>query len=122
MRTVLFIAAVVLLGTAGDMAVSHAMKRTGTFEFLSPSSIGRALLRAFRNVWMWAGIAFMTAAFFSLLAVLSWADVSVVVPATSLSYVTGALGARFLLGENVEPIRWAGILLVCAGVALVSAS
>jgi drug/metabolite transporter (DMT)-like permease len=34
--------------------------------------------------------------------------------------VAGALGAKLLLGEHVTPLRWAGILLVTAGVALVS--
>jgi drug/metabolite transporter (DMT)-like permease len=72
--------------------------------------------------WMWIGIGLEAVGFFSLLALLSWADVSVVVPATALSYVTGACGAKFLLNEKVAPLRWAGVLLVCLGVALVSIS
>lgn len=122
MRIILFIAIVVLSGTAGDIAVSHAMKRTGEVDILRPASILRALFRAFRMGWMWIGIGLMAAGFFSLLALLSWADVSVVVPATALSYVVGALGAKFLLHEEVAPVRWAGVLLVCLGVALISIS
>jgi len=53
---------------------------------------------------------------------LSWADVSIVVPATALSYVTAAFGAKYLLHEDVAPLRWAGVFLVCAGVALLSLS
>jgi len=53
---------------------------------------------------------------------LSWADVSFVVPATALSYVSGALGAKFLLNEHVATARWAGVLLVCLGVTLISLS
>jgi drug/metabolite transporter (DMT)-like permease len=68
---------------------------------------------------MWLGVALMTTAFFSLLAVLSTENVSLVVPATALSYGAGALGGKFFLGEQVTPRRWAGVLLVCAGVALV---
>jgi drug/metabolite transporter (DMT)-like permease len=41
-----------------------------------------------------------------------------VVPATALSYAVGTLGARFVLGERVTLVRWAGVALVCAGVAL----
>jgi len=52
---------------------------------------------------------------------LSWADVSFVIPATALSYVVGALGARILLGERLGPMRWVGILLVSLGVAIVCA-
>jgi drug/metabolite transporter (DMT)-like permease len=122
MRTTIFIAIVVFGGTAGDIAVSHAMKRIGDIENLRPRAIGRFMARAFRMVWLWIGIALMAVGFFSLLALLSWADVSVVVPATALSYVAAAFGAKYLLNENVAPLRWAGVLLVCIGVALLSVS
>ena len=122
MRLVLFIAIVVIGGSAGDIAVSHAMKQIGEVHPLTPAVIARVLFRAFRLPWMWIGIGLMAVGFFSLLAVLSWADVSVVVPATALSYVAGAVGAKFLLKEQVTPVRWAGVLLVCIGVALISIS
>ena len=122
MRLALFIAIVVLGGTSGDIAVSHAMKQVGEVHPLTPAVISRVLGRAFRMGWMWIGIGLMAVGFFSLLALLSWADVSVVVPATALSYVAGAFGAKFLLHEKVAPVRWAGVLLVCLGVALISMS
>ena len=122
MRMIIFIAIVVLGGTAGDISVSHAMKRIGEIEVFHPAAIWGVLLRAFRMGWMWIGIALMAVSFFSLLALLSWADVSIVVPATALSYVAAAIGAKYLLHEEVAPVRWAGVLLVCAGVALVSLS
>jgi uncharacterized membrane protein len=34
--------------------------------------------------------------------------------------VVGALGAKYLLKEDVNAARWAGVLLVCAGVVLVT--
>jgi multidrug transporter EmrE-like cation transporter len=120
MRMILFIAIVVLGGAAGDVAVSHAMKQIGEIEVLRPSVIWKVMVRAFQIGWLWIGIALMALAFFSLLALLSWADVSIVVPATALSYVTAAFGAKYLLHEKVAPLRWAGVFLVCAGVALLS--
>src|SRR5213594_2878669 len=98
------------------------MKQIGSVQPLTAFTILRFLGRAFRMGWLWIGIALMAAGFFSLLALLSWADVSLVVPATALSYVAGALGAKFLLNEHVTPARWAGVLLVCLGVALISMS
>lgn len=118
----LFIGIVVIAGTAGDICLSHAMKRIGGDFTFKLSTILPMIGRAFRITWMWIGIALMAVAFFSLLALLSWADASLVVPATALSYVAGALGAKFFLGEKVSSIRWAGALLVCAGVALLSLS
>jgi len=122
MQTVLFIGIIVLAGTGGEIAVTHAMKQIGEVHVFRPASLLGVLGRVLRIGWMWAGIALMSAAFFSLLALLTWADVSFVVPATALSYVIGALGARFLLHERVTPVRWTGVLLVSVGVALISLS
>jgi len=66
-------------------------------------------------------IGLLSMGFFSLLALLFWADVSFVIPATASTYVVGGLGARFPLGERLSPARWAGIVLVSVGVALVCA-
>jgi drug/metabolite transporter (DMT)-like permease len=121
-RLVIFIGIVVLTGTAGDLCVTYAMKQIGEVHSFRPSVVLPMLARAFRLAWMWLGIALMAIAFFSLLALLSWADASLVVPATALSYVSGAIGAKFLLGEKIAPMRWAGVVLVCIGVALLSFS
>ncbi len=119
MRGIVFLAMIVLSGTAGDLCVSRAMKHIGEVKKFTPRHLLGVLLRAFRVGWMWLGLALMTVAFFSLLAILSWENVSFVVPATALNYAVGALGARFLLGERVSAKRWGGVLLVCCGVALV---
>jgi len=122
MRTFLFLAVVVLSGTGGDIAVTHAMKQIGEVNSFTPRALARVLWRALQSAWMWLGIALMTLAFFSLLALLSWAQVSFVVPATAANYVVGAVGAKFLLKERVSQTRWAGLVLVAAGVAMVCAA
>jgi drug/metabolite transporter (DMT)-like permease len=71
---------------------------------------------------MWMGVGLMALSFFAFIMVLSWAEVSFVVPATAANYIAGAFGARFLLKERVSRARWAGVLLVAAGVALVCAA
>jgi uncharacterized membrane protein len=119
MRTALTLIVLVLAGTGGDIAVAHAMKRLGELHSFSPMVILRFLGRAFREGWMWVGIAQLSLAFCSLLFLLSWEAVSFVVPAMALSYVTGAIGGKYFLGERLSPWRWAGIALVSVGVALV---
>ncbi len=95
------------------------MKQIGEVHDFRPRAIVRVLARALRLKWLWIGIALMTVSFFSLLAILSFENVSFVVPVSALGYVAGALGGRFFLGERVNWRRWAGILLVCVGVTLV---
>ena len=118
MRTALILAVVVLTGTGGEIALTHAMKRIGEMQHFSPASIARFLLRALRDAWLWIAISLMAISFYAFLTMLSWYPVSFVVPATSLAYVVGAFGARFLLGEHLNATRWTGVALICLGVAL----
>ncbi|MBI1738767.1 MAG: glycosyltransferase, partial [Acidobacteria bacterium] len=121
MRTALFIAIVVLTGTAGEICVTLAMKRIGEVHDFSPRALRDVVVRAFRIGWMWLGILLMALSFYAFLALLSWNPVSFVIPALALNYAVGALGAKYLLQEHVGGTRCAGVLLVCAGVALVCA-
>jgi drug/metabolite transporter (DMT)-like permease len=113
---------IVFAGTGGELAVSRAMKQIGEVHDFSPRNVASVIGRAFRIGWMWFGISLMTAAFFALLAMLSWENVSFVIPVTALSYVAGAFGGQYLLGERIPTKRWLGVLLVCVGVALVCIS
>ena len=56
----------------------------------------------------------------SRMALLSWADLSYVLPVTAVGYVLVAVVGKVLLNEQITTQRWAGIGLIVAGVALVS--
>jgi drug/metabolite transporter (DMT)-like permease len=120
-RDVIFYLLIIGAGTGGELCVSRAMKVVGEVKDFRPGALIRVAGRALRLPWMWAGLSLMATAFFSLLAVLSVENVSLVVPVTALSYAGGALGGKFFLGEKVTRRRWAGVLLVCIGVGLVIA-
>lgn len=110
---------IVIGGTFGEICVTRAMKIIGEVKDFSPRGLLRTGRRAFKVWWMWFGFALMALAYFALLGLLARADVSVVIPATALSYVVGAIGGRWFLGEDVSYRRWIGVLLVCVGVVLV---
>jgi drug/metabolite transporter (DMT)-like permease len=121
MRTLWCLTVLLVTGTGGDLAAARAMKQTGEVAQLNLSAIVSSLNRAFHLRWMWVSLGLQAVAFFSLLALLSWEDVSVAVPATALSYVIGAVGARWWLHERISAGRWTGIALICTGVLLVLA-
>ena len=118
MRTALILGFVVLTGTCGEISLTHAMKQIGEVRHFSPGAIAKVLLLSLRLAWLWVAVGLMALSFYAFLAMLSWYPVSFVVPATSLAYVTGALGAKFLLRERLSAIRWAGVACISLGVAL----
>ena len=119
-RTTLMLAVVILSGATGEIALTHGMKRVGEPASFAARELLGFLRRTVRSGWLWIGLPLMALSFYTLLLLLSWEPMSFVIPASALGYVVGTLGARYLLGEEVSPARWAGVLLVCAGVALVA--
>jgi hypothetical protein len=120
-RTVLLLAVLIFGSTAGEIAITFGMRVTGEPARLRPQALLAFLRRALRNGWFWTGVPLMALSFYSLLLLLSWNPISFVIPASALSYVVGTLGAKYILGEQISMARWAGVILVCAGVALVAA-
>lgn len=113
---------VVLAGTGGDVMVTRVMKRLARGKVwswrMAPGLIGRAAIQPD----LYIGVGLMAVAFFSLITVLSWAAVSLVIPATAANHIVGPLAAKVFLKERVTKARWLGVLLVTAGVLLVFAS
>lgn len=114
------IAMIILANSAGDVYITKGMKQVGEISTIRPRGLLSIARRALSNKTFLSGLFFMAVTFFSFLTVLSWADLSLVFPATSLVYVGSTLGAKFILRETVTLQRWTGILLVCLGVALTS--
>ncbi len=113
---------VVASSTAGDVLISHAMKRVGdvahVFRDYGALTVTRRMLT---NGALWLGVFFMALAFFSLMFALSWADVSLVAPAAaSLTFLTNAIAAKFFLHEKVDRRRWMAAMLVGCGVLLIA--
>jgi len=114
------LAVLVVSAVAGEILVTRGMKLAGEIDDFRPLPFARSLWRALRGGWLPAGVAAMAISFFALLALLSAADASFVIPATAVTYVLNTLGARLFLNERVNATRWAGALLVTAGVALLA--
>jgi multidrug transporter EmrE-like cation transporter len=105
--------------TGGEIAMTYGMKQVGEPESFRPMELLRFIGKAVRSGWVWFALPLMAVSFYSLLVLLSWAPLSVVIPASAFNYVVGTFGAKYLLQEQVTAKRWMGVLMVCVGVALV---
>ena len=115
-RKYLVLAGVTVLAAAGDSMLSHGMKQTGSISVHHLQGVIFAVL----NPWVAIGILLLLAFFATYMTALSWADLTYVLPATSLGYVLLALVARFVLHEHVSPLRWLGIVLITGGVGFIA--
>ena len=115
-RKYLVLAGVTVFAAAGDTMLSHGMKQTGSISIHHLQGLVLAVL----NPWVAVGIVLLLAFFASYMNALSWADLTYVLPATSLGYVLLAFVAKFALHEQVSPLRWLGIALISGGVGFVA--
>lgn len=72
------------------------------------------------NVWILGGIALLTLWMAAQLSMLSWADLTYVLPMTAGAYVLTAILARFFLNERISAARWIGVVVISLGVFLVA--
>jgi len=115
-RKYLVLASVTLCASIGDSLLSRGMKQTGSISLQHPSDLILAVL----NPSVAIGILLLLGFFASYMTALSWADLTYVLPATSLGYVLLTLIAKFYLHEAVTTSRWIGVLLISAGVGFVT--
>jgi uncharacterized membrane protein len=113
-KTRLFAVIVILSNAFGNFSLKWGMDRQAALT-LSPLNYIRAIL----SPWVMVGISLLILWLLTRMALLSWADLSYVLPVTSLGYVASALMGRFFLSEQITPQRWAGTLLIVGGTVLV---
>ena len=115
----LVLAGVAVFATAGDSLLARGMKGLGAVKNVSLHNLS-GLLLAILNPWVASGILLLLAFFSCYMAALSFADLTFVLPATSLGYVLVAFVARFGFHEVISWTRWLGIGLIACGVGFVA--
>jgi drug/metabolite transporter (DMT)-like permease len=116
LKTWIFTTIVVLSNAFGDFFMKRGIP--GDVRLSTPLEYVGVLFQP----WVTFGVVLLILWQMSRMALLSWADLSYVLPVTSIGYVIVALIGKWLLNEAISPRRWLGILLIMGGVALVSRS
>jgi len=119
MKTFLLLCSLVVGSSLGEILSAKGMRKVGAVSFRPKALVG-AIGRMVRSPYLFVGVACLAVAFFSFISMLSYADLSFVVPLTAVSYITNTLGARFFLKERISKARWKGTLLVTLGVTIIS--
>lgn len=114
-QVILLVFAVVFLNAVGNLALAWGMKHAPEVDLFKPLSY----LRPMWNPAVAAGIGLLILWLLTRMTLLSWADLSFVLPLTSLGYVLAAVLGKIFLHELVTPMHWAGTCLIFAGTLLV---
>lgn len=122
LKTVVVMLLAVTAGTVGDILLAKGMKELGDLSAMNLRGILTVAGQALTSPKLIFGTAMLAGFFFLWLAVLSWEDLSVALPMQALNYVLVAFLSQYFLGETVSPLRWAGIVLICIGVTIVTKS
>jgi|SRR5579871_1289512 len=106
---------VVLANALGNFSLTWGMKHFPSELGLSPV----AYIQAIFTPWVALGVALLIVWLLSRMTLLSWADLSFVLPVTSLGYVLSALIGKYFFREEISSWRWLGTVLIVSGMVLV---
>ena len=109
-----------VLEAVGVVFLSQGLHEIGEVKQISAGEIGRIIARGAGNRNILLGILFEAIFFGVLIYLLSQKDVSLIWPLTSLGFVITALAAWMIRHEHVSALRWAGIVIIVIGAALVA--
>lgn len=111
----------VLVSVSLNALAQVVLRKAMTVGTLPPAhevvALGFALAS---NLWLWAGMACYAASIGLWLVVLGRVEVSAAYPMLSIGYVIAAVLGLVFLGEQVGPMRIAGIALIGAGVVMIA--
>jgi uncharacterized membrane protein len=117
LKTRILTLVVILSNVFGNLALSLGMKA----QTVAAASTGiMPYVRAFFSPMVLLGVSLLIIWLLSRMALMSWMDLSFVLPVTSIGYVISAVMGKVFLAEHISSQRWAGTLLIVAGTVLVS--
>src|SRR6266404_5364414 len=106
----------------GVVLLKKGITQVGEIKRISPAEIVRVIKSGITSPIVLLGVFFEALFFGCLLILMSKSDISFLWPLTALSFVMTTLAALIFLGERVSSVRWAGVLFIMIGAALISYS
>jgi len=111
---------VVILKQGIDQITNREKAEHGGAVKVSVATVCRLIGHGFTNPRVLLGVLFEAIFFAGLLILMGNKDISFVWPLTSLSMVMTTIAAILLLKEKVSGPRWAGVVLMMLGAALIT--
>ena len=109
----------VLLNAGAQITLKQGMGNVGPFAF-SLENIVPIGIKVARNPFVIVGLFCYVVSVVVWLMVLSRVEVSYAYPLLSVGYIVTAFAGHTFFAEALGAVRWAGILVICFGVYLIT--
>jgi drug/metabolite transporter (DMT)-like permease len=120
--SLLMLAISVAFAVAAQFTLKAAMNEVGRIGSTEIAAVGDTLTRTLKEPRLWLGLTLFGISALFWLVVLSRVDLSVAYPFVGLSYIIVVLFSRLFLHEQVSALRWLGVVVVAAGIAIIGFS
>ncbi len=108
--------------SAGVVLLKKGMTTIGGVKKITTGEVARLVKAGATNPQILLGVFFEALFFLALLILMNESDISFLWPMTGLSFVFATIAATVFLGEHPSGVRWAGVVLIMIGAALISYS
>jgi len=118
--------AILLVGlvfeSTGVVLLKKGMTQVGEVKIINAAEVARGVKAGLTNAQVLLGVFFEALSFITVLILMAKSDISFLWPLTALSFVFATLAAMLFLHEQVSAVRWAGVIFIMFGAALISYS
>ena len=108
------------IAVIGQILLKIGVNKIGISDFSKISAIKDLFLGVIKSPMVLFGLLLYVLSAAVWLIVLSTVDLSFAYPFIGLTYVFVLLLSKFILKEDVNPIRWAGAAVITIGVIIIS--
>jgi drug/metabolite transporter (DMT)-like permease len=118
--SVLLILISILIAVGGQVLLKIGITRIGINNFNSLGAFGEFFSGIIKSPLVLTGLFLYVISAALWMIVLSTVDLSFAYPFLGVTYVMILLVSKFILKEDVNPLRWIGALIITAGVVVIS--
>jgi drug/metabolite transporter (DMT)-like permease len=120
LKSILLILLSITIAVGGQILLKIGLNKIGTISINSAGALGQFFISIIKSPLVMTGLFCYVISAAIWLIVLSAVDLSFAYPFIGLTYVLILLLSKFILKEDVNPIRWAGAAIITIGVIVIS--
>ena len=119
-KSILVILLSIGIAVGGQILLKIGMNKIGPINISSAGSLGHLFSEIFKSPVVLAGLFLYMISAALWLIVISSVDLSFAYPFIGLTYVLILIVSKFVLKEDVNPVRWIGTAIITIGVVVIS--